>query len=137
MALARQDRADARRSRSRAPSRRAPFDYAHANSVNLDTDGDFLLSARNTWTIYKIDRETGEHPLAPGRQEEHLQAPAPRARFAWQHDARRRSDGAITLFDNEAFPPIRKFSRALALRLDDTREDGVDRRRAACTRASC
>ena len=60
----------------------------------------------------------GRHPLAPRRQAEHLQARAA-ARFAWQHDAQRRSDGAITLFDNEAFPPIRKNSRALALRLDE------------------
>jgi hypothetical protein len=97
---------------------RAPFDYAHANSVNLDTDGDFLLSARNTWTIYKIDRGTGKIVWRLGGKKSSYKLPAA-ARFAWQHDAHRRSDGAITLFDNEAFPPIRKFSRALALKLDD------------------
>ena len=99
------------------PSPRAPFDYAHANSVSLDIDGDFLLSARNTWTIYKIDRETGSIRWRLGGKKSTFKLPAA-ARFAWQHDARRRSDGAITMFDNEAFPPIRKFSRALALRLD-------------------
>ena len=100
-----------------SPSPGAPFDYAHANSVSLDTDGDFLLSARNTWTIYKIDRETGSIRWRLGGKKSTFKLPAA-ARFAWQHDARRRSDGAITMFDNEAFPPIRKFSRALALRLD-------------------
>ena len=45
-------------------------------------------------------------------------SPAP-AQFAWQHDAHRRADGAITVFDNSAFPPVRKFSRALAIRLDE------------------
>ncbi len=99
------------------PSRRAPFDYAHANSVNLDTDGNFLLSARNAWTIYKIDRGTGNILWRLGGKKSDYKLP-PDARFAWQHDAHRRSDGAITMFDNEAFPPIRKFSRALALRLD-------------------
>ena len=42
------------------------------------------------------------------------------AHFAWQHDARWPADGALTLFDNSAFPPVRKHSRALALRLDET-----------------
>ena len=101
-----------------SPSRRDPFDYAHANSVNLDTDDDFLMSARNTWAIYKIDRETGGIRWRLGGKKSTFKLPAA-ARFAWQHDAHRRSDGAITLFDNEAFPPIRKFSRALALRLDE------------------
>ena len=129
MALARQDRACARRSPSRSRAGATPFDYAHANSVDLDTDGDFLMSARNTWAVYKIDRETGGIRWRLGGKQSTFKLPAA-ARFAWQHDAHRRSDGAITLFDNEAFPPIRKFSRALALRLDDAREDGVDRRRA-------
>jgi hypothetical protein len=100
------------------PSRRAPFDYAHANSVDLDGDGNFLLSARNTWTIYKIDRASGRIIWRLGGKHSTYKLPRV-ARFAWQHDARRRGDGAITLFDNEAFPPIRKFSRALALKLDD------------------
>jgi hypothetical protein len=99
------------------PGRRTPFDYAHVNSVDLDRDGNFLLSARNTWTIYKIDRASGRIIWRLGGK--HSSYKLPRAgRFAWQHDARRRGDGAITLFDNEAFPPIRKFSRALALKLD-------------------
>jgi Arylsulfotransferase (ASST) len=100
------------------PSPRNPFDYAHANAVDLDSDGDFLLSARNTWTIYKIDRATGSIRWRLGGKKSTFKLPAD-ARFAWQHDVRRRSDGAITLFDNEAFPPIRKFSRAIALRLDE------------------
>ena len=41
-------------------------------------------------------------------------------RFAWQHDAHRRSDGAITVFDN-FLPPARGAStpRAVALRVDE------------------
>ena len=103
------------------PMPRAPFDYVHANSVNLDTDGDFLMSARNTWAIYKIDRETGDIRWRLGGKESDFRLPAA-ARFAWQHDAHRRSDGAITVFDNSAFPPVRKFSRALTLRLDQGEE---------------
>jgi hypothetical protein len=102
------------------PSPRVPFDYAHANAVNLDSDGNFLLSARNTWTVYKIDRGTGAIRWRLGGKHSSFAMPAD-ARFAWQHDVHRRSDGAITVFDNSAFPPVRKFSRALALRVDERR----------------
>jgi hypothetical protein len=97
-----------------------PFDYVHTNSVTPDTDGDLLMSARNTWAIYKIDRETGRIQWRLGGKRSTFRLPRP-AQFAWQHDAHRRADGAITLFDNSAFPPVRKFSRALAIRLDERR----------------
>jgi hypothetical protein len=104
---------------SKPMSRRAPFDYAHANSVNLDTDGNLLLSARNTWTAYKIDHDTGRILWRLGGKHSSFKLPNA-ARFAWQHNVlRRASDGAITVFDNSAFPPVRKFSRALAIRLDE------------------
>ena len=98
-----------------------PFDYVHTNSVNPDTDGDFLMSARNTWAGYKIDRQTGRILWRLGGKRSTFRLPAA-ARFAWQHDILRRSDGAITVFDNSAFPPVRKFSRALAIRLDEGRK---------------
>jgi hypothetical protein len=97
-----------------------PFDYAHTNSVNLDTDGDFLMSARNTWAGYKIDRGTGRIVWRLGGKRSTFRLPRA-ARFAWQHDIHRRADGAITVFDNSAFPPVRKFSRSLAIRLDERR----------------
>jgi hypothetical protein len=97
-----------------------PFDYAHTNSVNPDLDGDFLMSARNTWTAYKIDRETGKILWRLGGKKSSFKLPRA-ARFAWQHDVHRRADGAITVFDNSAFPPVRKFSRALAIRLDQSK----------------
>jgi Arylsulfotransferase (ASST) len=103
------------------PSRRVPLDYVHANSVDVEADGDFLLSGRNTWAVYKIDRETGDIRWRLGGKESDFRLPSA-ARFAWQHDAHRRSDGAITVFDNSAFPPVRKFSRALTLRLDEGEE---------------
>ena len=96
-----------------------PFDYAHTNSVNIDTDGDFLMSARNTWAGYKIDRETGRIRWRLGGKRSTFRLPRA-AQFAWQHDIDRRADGAITVFDNSAFPPVRKFSRALAIRLNQS-----------------
>jgi hypothetical protein len=97
---------------------RAPWDYAHSNSVDVDTDGDFIMSARATWGVYKIDRETGRIIWRLGGKKSTFRL-GPGVKFAWQHDARRRADGAITLFDNSAAPAVRKASRALAIRLNE------------------
>jgi outer membrane protein assembly factor BamB len=35
------------------------WDYFHLNAVSIDDDGNLLLSARHTSTVYKIDRHTG------------------------------------------------------------------------------
>jgi hypothetical protein len=102
----------------RVTNPRAPFDYVHANSVALDTDGALLMSGRTTWAIYKIDRATGNIRWRLGGRRSSFRL-GPGVRFAWQHDARRRADGALTLFDNSAAPAVRRSSRALALRLDE------------------
>ena len=36
-----------------------PFDYFHVNSVELLKDGNFLISARNTWALYELNAHTG------------------------------------------------------------------------------
>jgi hypothetical protein len=37
-----------------------PFDYFHINSIDVEPDGNLLISARNTCALYKIDRRSGE-----------------------------------------------------------------------------
>ena len=93
------------------------YDYFHINSIEIDQDGNLLVSARNTHTIYKISRRTGKilWRLGGKRSDFTLERGA---RFAWQHDARRRPDGDVTLFDNSAGPQVRKQSRGLVLHLD-------------------
>jgi hypothetical protein len=93
------------------------YDYFHINSIDIDKDGNFIVSARNTHTIYKISRRTGKilWRLGGKRSDFWLDRDA---QFAWQHDARRRPDGALTLFDNSAGPQVRRQSRGLVLRLD-------------------
>jgi hypothetical protein len=93
------------------------FDYFHVNSIEIDHDGNLLVSARNTHTIYKISRRTGRILWRLGGKRSDFTL-GRGARFAWQHDGRRRPDGALTLFDNSAGPQIRKQSRGLVLHLD-------------------
>jgi hypothetical protein len=99
-------------------SRKAPFDYFHVNSVDLDSDGNLIVSARNTHTIYKLDRRDGHIVWRLGGKASDFRL-GKGARFGYQHDARRQADGTITLFDNSAAPPIAKFSRALVIRADE------------------
>lgn len=35
------------------------MDWFHINAVRLDTDGNLLIDARDTWTAYKVNRFTG------------------------------------------------------------------------------
>jgi hypothetical protein len=36
------------------------YDYFHINSIDVEPDGNLLLCARNTWTVYKVERKSGE-----------------------------------------------------------------------------
>jgi hypothetical protein len=93
-------------------------DYFHLNSIALDTDGNLLVSARNTSTIYKIDRKSGDVLWRLGGMKSDF-AVDPAASFAFQHDVRRRSDGTITMFDNNAaVPGATTSSRGLRINLD-------------------
>jgi hypothetical protein len=101
-------------------ARQEAYDYIHLNSVAIDSDGDLLVNARHTWAAYKIDRQTGTVRWRLGGKTSDF-ALEEGAEFAYQHDVRRRADGAITLFDNAASqaPQPGKRSRALALDLDE------------------
>ena len=92
----------------------------HLNAVALDADGDFLLSARHTSTVYKIDRETGDILWRLGGKRSDY-AMQPGAEFHLQHDARRGAENTISLFDNvaEDLPARGRRSRGLVLQLDE------------------
>jgi len=74
------------------------WDFFHINSVDLDGDGNLLVSARSTHTIYKIDRSGAIVWRLGGKHSDFSMAVG--SNFAWQHDARRQPDGTLTLFDN-------------------------------------
>jgi hypothetical protein len=98
-------------------SKAPPYDYIHINSIEVEPNGNFLVSARNTHTLYEIDRQTKKILWRLGGKKSDFKMGAG-TNFEWQHDARRQDDGTITLFDNGAAPPIEKFTRILVLRAD-------------------
>jgi hypothetical protein len=103
---------------SAAPtSRGEPFDYFHINSIDTELDGDLLVDSRNTWAAYDVDPKTGQVRWELGGKHSSFKL-GPGAATAWQHDARQQPDGAITFFDNGAFPAVHPQSRAIELALD-------------------
>jgi hypothetical protein len=94
------------------------WEYVHVNAVDIDTDGNLLLSARNTSTIYKVNRATGKIMWRLGGKNSDFKL-GPGVRFDFQHSIRRQPDGTLKLFDNSANPPQRKASRVLTIRLDE------------------
>jgi outer membrane protein assembly factor BamB len=94
-----------------------PLDWFHANSVAPGPDGTLLVSARNTHTIYAIDRSTGELRWRLGGKHSDI-AMGPGAAFEWQHDAQWLGGNRISLFDNHASLTGGGPSRALILDVD-------------------
>jgi hypothetical protein len=95
-----------------------PHDYFHINSIDVDRDGNLIVSARNTWGVYKIDRNTGAVVWRLGGKKGDFQM-GEGTRTAFQHDARRHEDGTITIFDNGAHPRVHDQSRAILVELDE------------------
>ena len=74
-------------------------DWSHCNAVEMDVDGNILLSSRHFNEITKIDRQADTIIWRLGGANNDftfVDDPG----FYWQHDIRRLPDGHITLFDN-------------------------------------
>ena len=114
----------------------SPWDWFHINAVHIDTDGNLLIDARDTWTTYKVARQSGNLIWQLGGKASSftLQA-APGQKlnnagelFAWQHDPEALGNDVYTVFDNEAagvgntgVDPTAQFglSRVVRFKLDE------------------
>ena len=96
-------------------------DYTHCNSIEIDSDGNILLSTRHFDEITKIDRQTGSiiwrfgGEYCKNNEFTFLNDPIG---FSHQHDVRRLPNGNITLFDNGNLHNPR-FSRVAEYQLDE------------------
>ena len=97
-----------------------PWDYFHINSIDIDpADGKLIISGRNTWAFYKVDRPSGNVVWRLGGNASNFQL-GPGAHFAFQHDVRRHADTTVTLFDNEGGPPAEAAtSRGVVLSVNE------------------
>jgi hypothetical protein len=94
------------------------YDYFHINSIDVEPDGNLLLCARNTWSVYKVERESGKLIWRLGGKKGDFEM-GQGTRIAYQHDARRQRDGTITIFDNGAHPKVHDRSRGIVVELDE------------------
>jgi hypothetical protein len=105
----------------------ARFGYIHVNSIEFDeTDGNIILSCRETSEVIKVSRATGEVMWRMGGKNEEFTyinehpETAPR-HFKLMHDVRRHANGHLTMFDNGADKRDmeRMYSRAVEYDLDE------------------
>ena len=105
-----------------------PWDWFHINAVHLDTDGNLLIDARNTWTAYKVNRFSGRIIWQLGGKASSFTLRAAPGQsldnageiFTWQHDPEALGRDVYTLFDNEsAGTPEFSTARAVTVNLDE------------------
>ncbi len=109
------------------PTAATAYDYFHINSIQQLDNGNLLVSARNTWAVYEISRNTGKVVWTLGGKESSFKMGSG-TRFEWQHDARMQPNGTVTLFDDAATPKEERQSRGIQLTLDtDTMSVSLDR----------
>ncbi len=96
----------------------ATIDDVHGNAIELDGDGNILLSSRHLDEITKIDRSTGNTIWRMGGKNNQFMFVNDSIGYSHQHAIRRLANGNFTLFDNGNFhnPP---FSRALEYQVDE------------------
>lgn len=87
-----------------------PWDWFHINAVKIDTDGNLLIDARDTWTTYKVNRFNGNIIWQLGGKASSFTLQAAPGQtldnageiFAWQHDPEPLGNDEYTIFDNES-----------------------------------
>jgi len=98
------------------------IDYVHGNAIELDDDGNLLISSRHMDEITKINMQTGEIIWRLGglksRNNQFLFI-NDEITFSHQHDIRRLPNGNITIFDNGNLHDP-SFSRSLEYQVDET-----------------
>jgi Arylsulfotransferase (ASST) len=104
-----------------------PWDWFHINAVKLDTNGNLLIDARDTWTTYEVNPQSGNIIWQLGGKDSSFKLVAGPGQvldsageiFAWQHDPEALGNGVYTFFDNDSSgTPLLPYSRAVTVRLN-------------------
>ena len=93
-------------------------DFTHFNTVEIDTDGNILISPRNLDEITKINRSTGAIMWRLGGENNQFTFINDDRGFSRQHDVRRLSNGNISVFDNGVYHTT-VYSRMVEYQVDE------------------
>jgi hypothetical protein len=94
------------------------MDAIHANSLDVDSVGNILLSSRHLSEITKIDHKTGQIIWRLGGKHNQFTFIGDSIGFSYQHSARFVSPNHVLLFDNGNFHTPH-FSRAVEYEIDE------------------
>jgi len=94
------------------------IDYIHGNAIELDNDGNIMISSRHLDEITKISRSTGNIIWRLGGKQNQFIFQNDPFRFSHQHGIRRLLNGNILMFDNGNFH-VPAESRAVEYILDE------------------
>ena len=97
-------------------------DYVHTNAIQIDDDGNILISSRNLDEVTKIDRQTGDIIWRLGGKycrNNQFTFLNDTIGFSHQHDVRRLSNGNITVFDNGNLHTP-QFTRVVEYQVDES-----------------
>ena len=94
------------------------IDLVHMNSIEIDNDGNIMLSARNLDEITKIDHNTGNIIWRFGGKNNQFTFINDDRGFSRQHDIKRISNGDITIFDNGVYHSP-AYSSMIEYKLDE------------------
>jgi EmrB/QacA subfamily drug resistance transporter len=81
------------------PTNGFPWDAYHVNSIQLSQTGKFVVSMRNTWSVYQVDTASGAIDWTLGGKRSSFRF-GPRAAFEWQHDVALEPAATVTMFDD-------------------------------------
>ncbi len=93
------------------------IDFEHANSIDIDSEGNYLLSNRNLSEITKINGTTGDMMWRFGGNHNQFKLVGDTLGISCQHYVRWLKNGDILLFDNGVYHPVPE-SRAVEYFLD-------------------
>jgi hypothetical protein len=104
-----------------------PWDWFHINAIKLDTNGNLLIDARDTWTTYEVNPNSGDILWQLGGKDSSFKLEAAPGQvldsqneiFAWQHDPEALGNDTYTFFDNDSTgTPLLPYSRAVTVKLN-------------------
>jgi len=95
------------------------YDPFHLNSLSLDTDGNLIVSMRNTWAVYKVDVQTGAIIWTLGSNQNQFKRGSGTS-WAFQHDVLVQPGGVFTMFDDGGGPPLEHAARAVKVAVNES-----------------
>ena len=100
-----------------------PLDYIHFNAITIDpSDNNFICSFRNTDSVVKLDRESGDIIWILGGKYDEFGLTEEQL-FSRQHHVRVTDEGYLTIYDNGV---ENEDSRAIKIKIDEKNKTVTD-----------